>query len=347
MFSTRYRYLFIVILGVYSYANTLFSEVYSFYHIDVHWYWVLLFFVLITGFVWEGNRWLQFLLNRYLKEKGYIRFLIIFFLWGVALSALLSVILVIILNTLFVHLATTELKLPLKLAFTYGTRINLFLHIINAILFYIRRYNDKQVEAEELRSISSQAQLEAIKSQVNPHFLFNNMNVLSSLIMQESPEANKFIEEFSKVYRHVLNSQQHELITLKEELEFITPYIFLLQKRFPESIFIDIDVAPQYLSYYIIPVAVQMLVENAIKHNITSRQKPLRIFLSVTNKKTLTVVNNLQLKPVTVESTHIGLQNIAKRYELITGKTIDIEKTSDNFLVSLPLIEPDYENGHY
>ncbi|MDQ2863479.1 MAG: hypothetical protein M3R50_07520 [Bacteroidota bacterium] len=82
MFSTRYRYLFIVILGVYSYANTLFSEVYSFYHIDVHWYWVLLFFVLITGFVWEGNRWLQFLLNRYLKEKGYIRFLIIFFLWG-------------------------------------------------------------------------------------------------------------------------------------------------------------------------------------------------------------------------------------------------------------------------
>ncbi|MDQ2864445.1 MAG: hypothetical protein M3R50_12530, partial [Bacteroidota bacterium] len=87
--------------------------------------------------------------------------------------------------------------------------------------------------------------------------------------------------------------------------------------------------------------------ENAIKHNITSRQKPLRIFLSVTEKKTLTVVNNLQLKPVTVESTHIGLQNIAKRYELITGKTIDIEKTSDSFLVSLPLIEPDYENGHY
>jgi two-component system LytT family sensor kinase len=347
MFSTKYRYLFIVILAAYSYANTLFSEVYNYYHINVEWYWVLLLFILITGFVWEGNRWLQFFLKKYLKEISYTRFLITFFLWGVVISALLSAILVLLLNALFIHLATSELKLPLKLAFTYGTRVNLFLHIINAILFYISRYKDKQVEAEELRRINSQAELEAIKSQVNPHFLFNNMNVLSSLVMQESPDANKFIEEFSKVYRHVLNSQQRELITLKEELEFITPYIFLLQKRFPESIFINIDVAPEYLSYFIIPVAVQMLVENAIKHNITSRQKPLHIFLSVTGKKNLTVANNLQLKPVTTESSHIGLQNIAKRYELITGKTIDIEKTSENFSVSLPLIEPEYENGHY
>ncbi|MEO7120872.1 MAG: histidine kinase [Ginsengibacter sp.] len=347
MFTSKYRHLFIVILAVYSYGNTLFSEVYSHYHIHVEWYWVLMLFILITGFVWEGNRWLEIVLNKYLREVSYTRFLVTFFLWGVVISALLSTVLVFVVNALFIHLAIPDLKLPLKLAFTYGTRVNLFLHIINAIFFYISRYKDKQVEAEELRRINSQAELEAIKSQVNPHFLFNNMNVLASLVMKESPEANKFIEEFSKVYRHVLNSQQHELITLKEELEFITPYIFLLQKRFPESVFVNIDVAPVYLSYLIIPVAVQMLVENAIKHNITSRQKPLHIYLSVTGKKNLTVSNNLQLKPVTTESSHIGLQNIAKRYELIAGKKIDIEKTSDNFSVSLPLIQSNYENGHY
>jgi len=341
MFTTRYRFLFITILAVYSYANTLFSEVYSYYRIEVKWYWVLLLFVLITGFVWEGNRLLQFFLKRHLKAVTDIRFLISFFLCGVLISGLLSTILVLLINTFFIHLPGDQLNLPLKLAFTYGTRVNLFLHIINAILFYISQYKNKQVEAEELKRVSSQAQLEAIKSQVNPHFLFNNLNVLSTLVMQENPEANKFIEEFSKVYRHILNAQHHELITLKEELEFINPYIFLLQKRFPESIFITIDVPAEYLSYYIIPVAVQMLVENAIKHNITSRQKPLHIFLSITGNKKLTVANNLQMKPVMNESTHIGLQNIAKRYELIAGKTIDIEKTSDSFLVSLPLIEPE------
>jgi len=231
--------------------------------------------------------------------------------------------------------------MPLKLAFTYGTRINLFLHILNAVLFYVGEFKNKQLEAEELKRINSQAQLQAIKNQVNPHFLFNNLNVLSTLVMQESPDANKFIEEFSKVYRHVLNASEHELITLQSELEFINPYIFLLQKRFPESIFISIDIPAQYLSYKIIPVAVQMLLENAIKHNIASRQKPLQISLSVNEKKRLTVMNNLQPRLVEESSTQIGLENISKRYELITGKTIEIEKTDDHFVVSLPLMQPD------
>jgi LytS/YehU family sensor histidine kinase len=229
----------------------------------------------------------------------------------------------------------------MKLTFTYGTRVNLFLHIINGILFYINQYKNKQLETEELKRISSQAQLQAIKSQINPHFLFNNLNVLSTLVMQESPDANKFIEEFSKVYRHVLNTQQLELITLESELEFIKPYIFLLQKRFPESIFIEIKIQQQYFSSLIIPVALQMLIENAIKHNIASRQKPLQILLSVNVNNKLTVMNNLQLKPLIDSSTQIGLQNIAKRYELIAGKQIEIEKTSEHFSVSIPLIQPE------
>ena len=340
MFTTKYRYLLILLLAVYSYINTLFLEVYAYYHIDAKWYLVLLSFVFITLFVWETNRLLQKILNRYFAGILYIRYLVIFFLCGVVASSLLSLIIIFSLNAVFIHLPAAQLKMPLKLALSYGTRINLFLHIINAVLFYINQYKNKELEAEELKRINSQAQLQAIRSQVNPHFLFNNMNVLSTLVMQENPDANKFIEEFSKVYRHILNAQKYELITLQAELEFIKPYFFLLQKRFPESIFIHINIPPEYLSYYIIPVAVQMLVENAIKHNITSRQKPLQIFLSIDSKKNLSVMNNLQLKTVTDESTGIGLQNISKRYELTAGKTIDIEKTNDSFLVSLPLIQP-------
>jgi two-component system LytT family sensor kinase len=341
MFTNKYRYLLIVLLAVYSYLNSLFSEVYTYYHINANGYELLAVFLLVTLLVWEGNRIAQKILNRFFIGKSPVRFLIILFFIGMIISSLVSVLVVLAVNGIFLHLPSEQLKMPFKLAFTYGTRVNLFLHILNAVLFYIDQYKNKQLEAEELKRINSQAQLQAIKNQINPHFLFNNLNVLSTLVMQESPDANKFIEEFSKVYRHVLNAREQELITLQSELEFINPYIFLLQKRFPESIFININVPPQYLSYRIIPVAVQMLLENAIKHNIASRQKPLNISLSVDGKKRLTVMNNLQPKLVEDASTQIGLENISKRYELITGQYIEIEKTSDHFSVSLPLIQPD------
>jgi len=341
MFKTRYRYLFIVVLGLYSYLNSLFSEVYAYYHITAAWYLVLVTFLLITLLVWEGNRLAQILLNRFLPDSSSVKFLLIFFITGIILSSLIAGVVIFAINALILDLPVAELRMPLKLAFTYSTRINLFLHILNAGLFYIDQYKNKQLEAEELKRISSQAQLEAIKNQINPHFLFNNLNVLSSLIIQENPDANKFIEEFSKVYRHVLETRQQELIPLQKELEYINPYIFLLQKRFPESIFIEIKVPEKYFSYYIIPVSLQMLVENAIKHNIASRQKPLNIFLEVDSMDRITVLNNLQPRPVEDVSTQIGLQNIAKRYELVTGRTIETEKTSDFFKVSLPLIRPE------
>ncbi len=340
MFTSKYRYLFIISLAGYSYLNSLFTEVYGYYHIDTKWYYILAVFFIITLFVWESNRLLQKLLNKYFANQPSARFLIIFFLSGMLLSALLSAATVVMFNATFLHWPAERLKVPMKLSLTYGTRINLFLHILNAILFYLEKYKSKQLETEELKRINSQAQLHAIKQQVNPHFLFNNLNVLSTLVMKESPDANKFIEEFSKVYRHVLSTQDQELITLQAELDFLNPYVFLLQKRFPESIFIKTEIEEEYFSYFIIPVALQMLIENAIKHNIASRQKPLHISLSIDNQKRLTVMNNLQLRPVIDASTQIGLQNIAKRYELVTGKKIEIENTRDYFSVSLPLIKP-------
>ena len=219
----------------------------------------------------------------------------------------------------------------------YGARVSLFLHTLNAIFFYVNAYKTKQLEAEELKRINTQAQLQSIKNQVNPHFLFNNLNVLSSLVMTDNPDANKFIEEFSTVYRHILNSQEKELIELRTELDYIKPYIFLLQKRFPDSISIVLDIPESYQNWYIVPVALQMLIENAIKHNIVSRAKPLQVSIVVKGEH-LIVKNNLQLKLQVEHSTQIGLQNISQRYQIITGKAIKIDKDQNSFSVSLPLI---------
>lgn len=235
----------------------------------------------------------------------------------------------------------SHLNMPAILAFTYGTRMNLFLHILNAVFFYNLQFKNKQLEAEELKRINTQAQLQAIKNQINPHFLFNNLNVLSSMVMQENPDANKFIEEFSKVYRHVLNTQQKELIPLKDELEFVKPYLFLLEKRFPESIFIQIKIPPGFEEYFIVPVSLQMLIENAIKHNIVSRSKPLQIDIQVKGNDQLLISNNLQIKSGGEHSTQIGLQNISQRYEITTHRKIEVKKTETSFMVLIPLIQPE------
>jgi len=337
IFENRYRYLLIPALAVYSYLNTLFSEVYFYYKIDISWYYVLSAFLIITFFVWEGNRIAIRLLSKHFDSRN-IRFLGLIFLTGMLFSALVSLLISFGIGTWILHLSAEALRMPARLALTYGTRINLFMNIINAVFFYIRQYNDKRLEAEELKRISTQAQLQAIRNQVNPHFLFNNLNVLSSLVMQESPEANKFIEEFSTVYRYVLKSQDEELVLLSVELDFILPYIFLLQKRFPESIFIDIQADQRFLSWFIIPLSVQMLIENAIKHNVASVIRPLHIQIFVEEDQ-LVISNNLQPKMTEEVSTQLGLNNIAGRYEMTTGKRIQVKKTDQQFSVRLPLIQ--------
>jgi LytS/YehU family sensor histidine kinase len=227
---------------------------------------------------------------------------------------------------------------PLKLNVIYGSLINLFFHLLNAIFFFFEEYRRQRTEAEELRLINSQAQLQLIRSQINPHFLFNNLNVLSGMVIKDNPDANKFIEEFSKVYRYVLNNQDKELVELRSELEFIHPYLFLLNKRFDQGLKVAIEIPDHYKTWHVVPAALQMLIENAIKHNVVSRSRPLRIDIRVNGNNTLIVRNNLQPRHISEPSTRIGLQNIMKRYELISGRTVIVRRTEQEFEVTLPLL---------
>ncbi|MHA4842890.1 sensor histidine kinase [Flavitalea antarctica] len=340
MFAHRYRYLFILMLSCYTLINTLLCEVYFYFRIPVSWYHALFTITGITFIVWEGNRLLERILWKMIPSGGHkIKFVIYFFLAGNVLAGLATLLMVSLTGVFLLGLPISENVQPFKLNLIYATLANLFLHLLNTIFLYFNDYKTQWMEAEELRRISSQAQLQLIRNQVNPHFLFNNLNVLSSMVIQDNPDANHFIEEFSKVYRYILSNQESELVLLRSELEVIGPYIFLLEKRFASGLRVDINIENHYKDQYIIPVALQMLIENAIKHNVISLAKPLRIRIFVSGNTFLTVSNNLQPKQSIEPSTQIGLQNISKRYHLLNGSDIKINKTSEQFEISIPLLE--------
>lgn len=340
MFSHRYRYLFILLLALYTFLNTVLCEVYYYFRIEIEWYYALLTILTVTFLTWEGNRLIKpWFREKLLGRKGKFHFLGFFFLAGNIVALLASVMAVFIFGNL-IHDNTWEENLnPLKLNIIYGSLINLFLHLLNAILFFFREYKRQWQETEELRQRSAQANIQLIKSQINPHFLFNNLNVLSGMLIRDNPEANRFIEEFSKVYRYILSNQDKELVELRSELEFIQPYIFLMQKRFDKGLRVTLDIPPGYESWYVVPAALQMLIENAIKHNVVSKSRPLDIQIHANGNQTLVVKNTLQPRLAAEPSTRIGLENIRKRYELISGRTVSIKQTGDSFEVAIPLLQ--------
>lgn len=339
LFHHKYRYWFILLLALYAFMNTALCNVYNHFKIDVAWYHALLTIGIVTVVTWEGNRLIKnWFKKRFLTAKSNLRFLGFFFIAGNFIAVAAALLGVYLVGGLIYGYSWEQNWNPLKLNIIYATLINLFLHLVNAILFFFREYKQKWIEAEELRRNSEQAQLQLIRSQVNPHFLFNNLNVLSSMVIRDNPEANHFIEEFSKVYRYILSNQQKELVELNAELDFIQPYLFLLHKRFDDGLEVSIRIGNEYRNWHVVPAALQMLIENAIKHNIVSRQKPLRIDIHTNGNQTLVVKNNLQPRKMKEPSTQIGLQNIRKRYELICGKDVIVRQTDELFEVSLPLL---------
>ena len=341
MFTHRYRYLFALLLSVYTYLNTEFCQVYDYFNIRIEWYVAFGTILAITFLTLESNRLIEPLLRRKIPPEDYkTRFPVGFFLAGSVLSTLVAMAVVLFVGMALHSFSLAENFTPMKLNLMYAWLVNLLFHLINTIIFYFKEYRSSLLEAEELKSAQALAELQLIKSQVNPHFLFNNLNVLSALVMQNHSEANRFIEEFSKVYRYIMHNHENELVPLKTELHYINPYIFLLQKRFGDGLQVSIDIPDTYSDRLIIPAALQMLIENAIKHNVVSRSRPLQISLHANGNNSIVITNNLQVKQSTEPSTGIGLRNIMKRYELVSDREVGIMKNESGFTVTLPLINP-------
>ena len=197
-----------------------------------------------------------------------------------------------------------------------------------------------QQELREERELKhrSEYQYERLKQQLNPHFLFNSLSILDYLVQEQKTErASAFIRKLASTYRYMLNNEQKPLVKLGEELEFTNMYIDLLKERFSEGMHIKIDVKATLKEKQVVPCALQLLVENATKHNIVSSDEPLQIFIYTENNK-IVVKNSLQLRTHGQPSTRLGLTNISQQYRDITGLEIEIEKTDNEFIVKLPIV---------
>jgi len=219
----------------------------------------------------------------------------------------------------------------MKIAFTFVFLGSL---ISNAIMFF-KNWKEAAVQQEKLKREQLALQYETLKSQVNPHFLFNNLNSLTSLINTNPDKAIDFVKKLSEVYRYVLDQKDHELVDLETELKFLESYVFLQKIRFESNLDVQINVNAG--KFKVIPLSVQMLVENAIKHNEISDKNPLSIRIFSTEDDYLIVENRLQKKAGS-EGSRSGIQNIKDRYEFFTSKMVIIFESKEKFAVSIPLL---------
>jgi hypothetical protein len=216
----------------------------------------------------------------------------------------------------------------------------LFVVIVGGIyegIYYFNKWNRASLEAERLQRENLQTQLDSLKSQISPHFLFNNLSSLISLIMEDPKRAVAFAEELSVVYRYLLQANETTLTTLREEIRFAYAYYSLLQNRFEDSIRMKVAVEEDALDLLMPPLSLQLLLENAVKHNAKLAEDPLCIFIE-SKDGYLVVRNSLHPKNSAVPSNKIGLKNISAKYELLKQPPIVVEKSTTTFTVKLPLV---------
>ena len=207
--------------------------------------------------------------------------------------------------------------------------------ITNAILFFTN-WKKSVIIQEQMKREQLNLQYETLKNQVNPHFLFNSLNSITSLIKKDPDKAILFVKELSEVFRFVLEQKDNELSSLNEELKFLESYIYLQKIRFGENLQVNLDVKDR--NGFIIPLSLQMLIENAIKHNIISREFPLTISVFSKNDNYIGVSNNLKKKH-SVNTSRIGLKNIISRYRFFTTRPVKVTEDELNFMVEIPVIK--------
>lgn len=205
------------------------------------------------------------------------------------------------------------------------------------LLHYFQQWTKAVSDASELKKTNVLSQLNSLKNQVNPHFLFNSLNSLSSLIRKNQDDAVRFVHELSGVYRYLLQTNERDLCELREELIFLNSYLHLLKTRFGNALQYSITIDETNSSFLLPPLSLQMLVENAVKHNVIATSSPLCI--QIYNEGAYVVIkNNLQKKQSKVISHGVGLSNILSQYRLITNRSIEITETEESFTVKLPLL---------
>lgn len=309
--------------------------------------------LLVIASICEGNRWLVILSHRWFKGRfKQLKRLLVIAPAGALLTGACLVIMMSV-NYYLVH-GTWQLGTP-KGSWLYvnGKQVTAGIFTTNFfkgffffwIFFtvYETRYHFAKLryverEKDQLEKDKLKAELQSLKEMVNPHFLFNTLNSLSSLISENPRQAEVFLDELTRVYRYLLRNNETDLVTLTNELQFIRSYFHLLKTRYGEGVHFITDINLPSDEYMLPPLTLQLLVENAVKHNRLMKDQPLTIHVFTTQNHELVVSNNIQKKDTMVESTRVGLQNINAKYRLLQKPGILVDSTADTFSVTVPLI---------
>lgn len=307
--------------------------------------------------------WLEFL-----SRSGYIFVIALLFFWinleikKITFSKIridlgkwshrifLNIGLLFIVNIILIriHLSLFEpyLRDQLFKALFTGSNILVVVFTILGSYIYTLIFENHKMEMDNqlLQKQNAEARYDVLKTQLNPHFLFNSFNTLTSLILSDQGMAVNFVNDMSDVYRYVLKNSKQDLVSLEEEILFLRSYTDVLQRRHSEKLMIAIELDPSLNTYKIPPMALQILVENAVKHNVISKNKPLKISIQSNESRKIVVTNNLQKRRVAEPSTGLGLHNLNQRYQYLGGKEIIIRETQETFTVTIPLIDHEYSD---
>jgi two-component system, LytTR family, sensor kinase len=228
-----------------------------------------------------------------------------------------------------------------KITILFLTSIFIY-KVVYALLYSYQHYAIAQIETLQSERKQLELQFEALKSQISPHYLFNSLNTISSLIFKDLPSAEQFIRRLAQTYQYILATQNKKYVLLKEEVDFVQSYYYLLRIRFQQQLSVEINLPNGIMDSKIPPLTLQMLVENAVKHNPMSSDKKLFIYITAQDNTYLKVINTKTGVIDSVSSFRVGLENIRRRYQYFTDKKIEI-RDEDKFMVSLPVILPKHE----
>lgn len=234
-------------------------------------------------------------------------------------------------------------KNELFLGFRISLIPTLMVYLVYEAIYFFESWKMNVRKTESLARESVQSQLEVLKNQLDPHFLFNSLNTLAALIDDENVNAQQYLERLSDVYRYVLVSRSKNTVPLEEEIAFLDAYVYLNKIRFRDNLQVEKQLSPTAYGQYVTPLSVQMLIENAIKHNVVSKDNPLKIKIKQDESGYLIVENNIQEKTIfrdagPEKSTRVGLQNIINRYGLLTDRQVEVIRTAGLFTVRIPLL---------
>lgn len=298
-----------------------------------------LYGMLIGGGVWKGNEVLgYFIAHKYGWRDQPTKT----FVWDIITSLVFSFIWINLCDYFFFKYSLgLEGQGLVDQMITTGV-ITFLVTVIITSFFYSRAFfkswRDALIREEKYKAESEKFHHQMLKNQVNPHFLFNSLNTLTSLVEHNPTAAVKFIKKLSDVYRYVLEQRNNEMVTLQEEIDLVNAYIFMQQHRYGDSLMVSINI--EHHSWMIPPMSLQMLIENAIKHNTITEENPLSITIEEEGGY-LVISNSLKPRRSVDDKTGIGLSNIKSRYEFLTAKPVSYgPENGMHFVVRIPLIEP-------